>query len=256
MKNINETPIIHDRHLVKEAFRQIRENGTYENAFSMPEELTIVLVRNEGSLSDRIIPHLSGFEDTSILESNLNYLGIEGYEVLSKTIPQGEDKWKWTNKIKWILEYLREGRCKTEYILYCDPIDVIFKDSPKVVIDIFKQFECDLLFMSTKRDGSPSAYDCMPEVKQWADSDSNRHGRYLNAGVFIGRTEFVREFLEESLKYCTDDDCTIGNWYDYLRSNPPNFPIGVSDQDIFRYLEPKFYPRIKVDYENKMAFRG
>ena len=72
MKSINETPIVHDRHLVKEIFERMKRNGTHKNAFHMPEDLTIVLVRNEGSLSDRIIPHLSGYEDSSILESNLD----------------------------------------------------------------------------------------------------------------------------------------------------------------------------------------
>ena len=102
MRNINETPIIHDRHLVKEAYERMKLNGMHKNAFSMPVDLTMVLVRNEGSLFEtgRIIPHLSGYDHTSILESNLNYLGIEGYEVLSKTIPKGEDTWVWTNKIK------------------------------------------------------------------------------------------------------------------------------------------------------------
>ena len=255
MKSINETPIVHDRHLVKEIFERMKRNGTHKNAFHMPEDLTIVLVRNEGSLSDRIIPHLSGYEDSSILESNLDYLGIRGYEVLSKPIPPGKDQWVWTNKIKWILEYLNTGKCQTKYILYCDPIDVILKDSPTKIIEIFKEFDCEMLFMSTRL-GSPSRYDIMTEIKKWADSDPYRNQRYLNAGVFIGETSFVKEFLEEANEYCTDDDCTIGNWYDHLKSNPSNFPVGASDQDIFRYLEYQYYPRVKVDYQNILAYRG
>ena len=41
----------------------------------------------------------------------------------------------------------------------------------------------------------------------------------------------------------------------YLNSKPKDYPKGSQDQDIFRYLEPHFYPRIKVDYDNKMAYR-
>jgi hypothetical protein len=248
-------PIIHDRHIVKQVFENMKINNIYKNKFKTPANLTIVLCRNKGSLSDRIIPHLSGYEDISILESNLNYIGINDYVVLSKNIPPGENQWKWTNKIKWILEFLQGGLCKTDYIMYCDPIDVIFQDSPTRVLNIFKTFNCDLLFMSTKR-GLTDGYMCMPDVKTWADSDPLRKGRYINAGVFIGKTSFVKEFLEVSMRYCTEDDCTIGNWYDYLKSNPPNFPVGASDQDIFRFLEPKFYPRLKVDYQNLMAYRS
>jgi hypothetical protein len=41
-----------------------------------------------------------------------------------------------------------------------------------------------------------------------------------------------------------------------LASEPKEYPKGSQDQDIFRYIERKFYPRMKVDYENQMAFRS
>jgi len=41
-----------------------------------------------------------------------------------------------------------------------------------------------------------------------------------------------------------------------LRSNPENYPQGSQDQDIFRFVESKFYPRLKVDYQNLMAYRS
>jgi hypothetical protein len=246
-------PIIHDRHIVKAVYENMKINNIHKNEFKMPNDLTIVLCRNTGSLSDRIIPQLSGYEDISILESNLTYLGIDNYVVLSKHIPAGEGQWIWTNKIKWMLEYLTAGKCETEYIMYCDPIDVIFQDSPEKALDIFKKFNCDLLFMtSTGADG----YKCMPDVKHWVDSFSYRRGRYINAGVFIGKTSFVKEFLEASLNYCTDNDCSISTWHEYLNSNPHNFPSGASDQEIFRFLEPEFYPQVLADYKNLMAYRS
>ena len=48
----------------------------------------------------------------------------------------------------------------------------------------------------------------------------------------------------------------MGEYHTYLSSNPKNYPQGSQDQDIFRFLEPKFYPRLKVDYQNKMAYRS
>ena len=67
-------PIIHDRHLVKRAFQALISSG--HKGFEHPKDLTIVTCRNEGSLEDRIIPHLLGYEETSILEENLKYLGL------------------------------------------------------------------------------------------------------------------------------------------------------------------------------------
>ena len=76
-----DTPIIHDRHLVKQAFNQVIKRGDYKDAFSKPDNLTIVTVRNEGTMEDRIIPSLEGYEDKSILEVNLKYLGIQSLVV-------------------------------------------------------------------------------------------------------------------------------------------------------------------------------
>ena len=64
------TPIIHDRHIVKDSFNQIIEHSEYKNAFSKPDNLTIITVRNEGTMEDRIIPSLKGYEDKSILEND------------------------------------------------------------------------------------------------------------------------------------------------------------------------------------------
>ena len=37
---------------------------------------------------------------------------------------------------------------------------------------------------------------------------------------------------------------------------PKDYPKGSQDQDIFRYLEPDFYPHLRVDYDNQMAYRS
>ena len=62
-------PLVHDRHIVKKEFQNLVNNQIGQ--FDMPENLTIVTCRNEGTLEDRIIPHLSGYEEESILESNM-----------------------------------------------------------------------------------------------------------------------------------------------------------------------------------------
>ena len=242
------TPVIHDRHIVKNVFDQIIEHGSYKNAFSKPDNLTIVTVRNEGSLEDRIIPSLSSYENKSILEANLEYLGIQPLVVLTDSrLP-----WRNTFKFEIILNYLNSGKCTTEYFMFCDAIDVIFVDDPQKVIDIFKSFNCDALFMSTH---SEDGYSCMPQVKKFINENLSV-GRYLNSGVYIGKTEFIKEIFEEAIKYAIPHGVTMDEYRHYLKSNPPNYPQGSQDQDIFRFLEPKFYPRLKVDYKNKMAYRS
>jgi len=244
-----DTPIIHDRFIVKETFKQMIAHGTYKDAYTKPENLTIATVRNKGSMEDRIVPSLEGYSDKSILEANLEYLGVKPLIVLTDSrLP-----WRNTFKIEIINDYLNSGKCTTEYFMCCDAIDVIFRDAPQRVIDIFESFSCDALFMSTH---SVDGYNCMPLVKDRVDKINQGTERYLNSGVYIGKTEFIKEIFNEAVKYVTPHGVTMDDYRSYLDSNPVNYPQGSQDQDIIRFLEPEFYPRLKVDYKNKMAYRG
>jgi hypothetical protein len=66
-------PIIHDRHIVKNYFENMVFNNIHKNKFITPKDLTIVTCRNLGTMEDRIINSLSGYEHKSILECNLEY---------------------------------------------------------------------------------------------------------------------------------------------------------------------------------------
>tara|TARA_R100000231_G_scaffold139611_1_gene121610 strand:+ start:1226 stop:1969 length:744 start_codon:yes stop_codon:yes gene_type:complete len=246
--NINQ-PIIHDRHIVKQYFENMKNKNLYKNAFQMPKDLTIVTCRNEGSMEDRIINHLRGYEEKSILESSLEYLGVDGLVVLK----DGRLPWRNTFKFEMLHNYFNSGKCNTKYFMCCDAIDVIFKDNPQKVIDIFETFECDALFMSTN---SLDGYDCMTEVKQFVDKINGGNGRYLNSGVYIAKTDFIKEVIGKAMDYALPHGVTMDKYREYLSSNPSNYPQGSQDQDIFRFLESKFYPKIKVDYKNIMAYRS
>ena len=148
--------------------------------------------------------------------------------------------------------YLSSDKCTTEYFMHLDAIDVVWVDEPKKIIDIFESYNCEALFMATN---STDGYSCMPEIKQWVDT-INKPGRYLNSGVYIGKTSFIKEVIEETMRYAIPHGVTMGEYHDWLKTNPNDYPKGSQDQDIFRYVEKKFYPRLRVDYDNKMAFRS
>ena len=239
-------PVIHDRHIVKRAFEILTSEGKVQ--FEHPKDLTIVTCRNEGSMEDRIIPHLSGYENVSILESNLDYLGLDLVVLKDARLP-----WRNTFKFEMIHNYLNSGKCTTKYFMCCDAIDVIFIDDPQRVIDIFHTFECDALFMSTH---SMDGYNCMSEVKKWADRISGDRMRYLNSGVYIGKTSFIKKVFDEAIKYAIPHGVTMDGYREYLKSEPKDYPNGSQDQDIFRYIEPDFYPHLRVDYDNLMVYRS
>ena len=241
-------PIIHDRHIVDSLFKSMKDDGRLKGAFKLPSNLTIVTCRNEGTMVDRLLPHLHEYEYTSILEFNLDYLGIDLVVLTDAKLP-----WRCTFKFEMIHNYLNSGECKTEYFMHCDAIDVIFQDDPQTVIDIFESFDCDCLFMSTN---ALDGYSCMPEVKRFVDEINGNNGRYLNSGIYIGKTSFVKEMFDEAIKYAIPHGVTMDKYREYLESKPEDYPRGSQDQDIFRYIEPKFYPRMKVDYQNLMAYRS
>ena len=240
-------PIIHDRHLVKEAFELFKSQNE-SNIFKHPKDLTILTCRNEGPLDDRIIESLKGYENVSILESSLKYCGLDLVVLRDDRLP-----WRNTFKFEMLYNYLNSGKCKTKYFMCVDAVDVIFVDDPQKVIDIFELFDCEALFMSTN---SLDGYNCMPDVKNWVDKMNGGIGRYLNSGVYIGKTSFIKEMVDEAMKYAIPYGCTMDEYRDYLALQPKDYPKGSQDQDIIRFIEPKFYPRLKVDYQNLMAFRG
>jgi len=241
-------PIIHDRHIVNLIFKEMKKHGGLKNKFTLPSDLTIVTCRNEGSMIDRLIPQLSDYDEKSILEQNLEYLGIDLVVLKDGRLP-----WRNTFKFEMLHNYLNSGKCNTKYFMCCDAIDVIFINDPQSVINIFKSFDCDMLFMSTH---STDGYNCMPQVKKFVDKINDGNGRYMNSGVYIGRTEFIKEVVSEAMNYAIPHGVTMDEYREYLNSNPSDYPSGSQDQDIFRFLESKFHPRIKVDYRNVMAYRS
>lgn len=80
----------------------------------------------------------------------------------------------------------------------------------------------------------------MKEQRDWVNTVLKQN-KYINCGAYIFKTNSILDILEENIKYI--------NYNDELELD---FPYSNSDQTIYRWLEPKFYPRIKVDYDNKL----
>jgi hypothetical protein len=208
-----------------------------------PPELSILLVHN--------------YKSPPIMERSLRYLGIDDFDVACPNITPWRHSWK----IKAIAEYLRT-RCATEYVLYVDANDAVLTGDPARFVPLLKEYDCDLLFSSTHYKGG---YECMPEIKRWADQRCREAGferSYLNTGVFLGRREFTREVFEAATVYVDAEDLTPEEFTKrrakgQLCKTLPEFPKNVgADQVIISYLEPRFYPRLKVDYSGKLAIRA
>ena len=218
--------------------------GSAKGKLSCPADLTIVLVHN--------------YQEESILEKSLRYVGIEDFVLLQPEDGQWPSN---TLKITELKKYLDSGDCPTERILYIDSDDAVVRGDLGKAVEFFEEEDCDLLFSSTI---AKKHLDCLPEAKRWADENARENGwerRYLNAGVFIGNKAFLQEILEEVLKFVTNDDLSYAEHETLhrkkiVREVLPDFPKGCgSDQMIFRYLHPRFYPRMKTDFKCRLALR-
>jgi hypothetical protein len=146
-------------------------------------------------------------------------------------------------------------------VLFLDADDVVLRDGPERAIALLAQEDCELLLSGTSFE---AGYECMPDVKRWADRVASGHAsndRYINSGVYIGRTSFLREVLDAAKDFITERDFTREEYRSARRDGTlcerlPEFPKGIgSDQVILRYLHPRFYPRMKIDYEARLALR-
>ncbi len=159
-----------------------------------------------------------------IFERSLQRLGIE-------PLVLGRGKTNWKNLDKFALTAEALANVKTPYVIGADSCDVIFFDDPQIAVDRFRRhFTCDLLFNST---GST----CWPQLPEFVKFQSSlpmaavAQGRHwINSGLFIGRTEFCREYFRA------------------LSTRPAIMPFSESDQAIVMQTWPEWYPRVQADY--------
>lgn len=166
------------------------------------------------------------------LEKSLDRLGVE-YVVLGKHIRQ----WKNIFKLDLTAEFLQH--VKTPYVIGLDSIDTVVLSDPNEIVRRFKVLDCNLLFNS-------QSY-CFPRLRQSGAphyfvkfEDEINEGRYtnayLNAGAWVGTTEFCRVFFGNCKK--------VGS----LFSSPDENYWSFSEQAYVRATFPFYFPEVKLDY--------
>ena len=238
--------LIHRKSWAEDVFKDMQKNKIFYQKCSKPNNLAIVMTHN--------------YTTKSLLEKNLDHLGIDNYVCLNR--PEVTE-WNHIYKITWLLDYLKSRNCTEDLILYCDPADVVFINDPQKILDIFSKYKCELLFMSTTM---PRGYPTK-ESRTWAKHFNGTIYQHLNAGVFIGRKSFLIEILEDFLKLLKEIQLRKHPIWKLLRDYYPDKNIdtyskktsqnelNISDQNIFRYMHPK-YPQVKIDIHNELAIRN
>lgn len=150
-----------------------------------------------------------------------------------ETVVLGEGlTWSGQLKLECTADALKQ--IETEFVIGLDSGDVLLLDHPDRIVERFrKHFSCDLLFNAT---GS----DCWPSSPDFIMFESSRPGArrsqgrcWLNAGAWVGRTEFCREYFSRL-------------------AAGPNHPVFDDDQSAVKHSWPDWYPRIQIDYQSEI----
>jgi hypothetical protein len=245
-REIKKSLVLHNARFTENIATEILINilsRSDRGRFRKPDNLSIVFIHNR--------------EYKTIIEKSLDFLGIDGYTVLRPHLPKGH--WRNSYKVPAALDFARH--CEKEFILYIDSDDAVFMGDPQRAIDCLEEAGGDMLVSTTNHAG----YDQMPEMENFFNQLAREAGWaqspniHLNSGVYISRRAHLIEFLREAAEYVTDDE---PKWPEYkllhqrTSSINPTFPLGCgSDQNIFRFLYPRFARSMRLDYAGRLAFR-
>ncbi len=211
------------RHFWAHACRRFFADDALRGRFADLEQLTIITYNTYG--------------EEVLLERCLRRLGLRHHVVLGHDVEQ----WQWIHKVSLVAEHLDRAQATTEYVMCLDGDDVLVIADPAIALDRFLESRCDMLFCGTRGD-QPSS----PECKAFEDSVSEyadpRH-RHLNAGAYIGRTEFVRKRLREILAAHAAEEPWCFSRY------------GFDDQLAWRHMHMRHYPAIKIDAACRVFLR-
>lgn len=94
------------------------------------------------------------------------------------------------DKPKFVYRAIKRGIIPTKYIIFTDCWDLVFVDTPEVIIEKYQDFKCGLVF-SGERNCFPAdlkeEYDKLPFTSSY---------KYLNSGFIVGETEALLATLE------------------------------------------------------------
>jgi hypothetical protein len=198
-------------------------------------DMTIVLIHNR--------------QEKTLAEKSLDVFGLP-YVVLRQdpSIP-----WRNSVKVTALLNWLRAGKCKTKYIFYLDSDDAFLNGDPAKAIEYLNDERCEMLVSNT----GFCAYGGMPEVENWAHRTGaqfvSHESVHMNTGIYIARTDFLLELMQAASEFVTDHDV---RWNKRTYETLPSFPTACGcDQILLRYLHPRFFPRLMIDYHQRLAIR-
>jgi len=206
------------------------------------KDLTIITINNSAK--------------KGILEKSLDRLGVP-YIVLGKDVND------WKNIYKIQLFHKAINSINTTYVMGLDAYDVLVLRDPKEAVEKFKNMDCDMLFNgevtfypSCNSLGQVKKSFITEEWKEFQKNIAKSPWAYLNAGMWIAKTEFYRKFIKECFTRNAESLVKAGRLPIYRKQEDKGHhqKLTESEQVIMHWVFKDFYPRVQIDYENSIFF--
>lgn len=185
---------------------------------SCPDDLTIVTYNNG--------PEGYNGKTNGLFEQSLHRAGVDNFHVL------GEGVKAWMNKLKISLLEQFIKHVKTEYILSSDSSDVLLIRGLEGLVDDFRTFNCEMVFNGEKNIWPTDLSQVIVDFEKRVAGDSVFP--FLNAGLWIARTEFVRSKIGEIKRYTFQTKHLL------------------SEQIHYKQFYFNYHPQVQVDFRCKM----
>jgi len=251
----------------------IHHNGSHKNRKTYNNFKSVIDFKKAGFVvPDNLLLITCHNRKDSFFEEQMRDYGCNDYKVLNIDLLP----WSNTLRLRPYVEYLENEAKDKEYVIFVDSDDAFIQRSPEYILNRFlTEYDCDLLYNATlwvkgyvtanwsacdqavkegrAKAGTPICQGSI-DARDWAKK--NHPGKFLNAGAYIGRKDFIIEVYKDVLNYVTDNDPPHQTWYTNHKKFREGFPKGCgSDQVILRHLEPKYYPRLQIDKSMKFLAR-
>lgn len=229
----------------------------------------VLLHPDSSGCSDRVcFLTYSNYSTKTLIEKFYEARGISNFFVLARE----STEWSWMNKIQTVYDFLCDGGAETfDYIVATDATDVAILGALGGLIQRFENANCDLLFCPTCANWPPVASHRRFEDKQYSAVGHNHYR--LSAGAYMARPDPLKECLAEILDLYSQNSRDVFRapvWIDvnegkgliwsklsslrrYL--NDCRSPRCFDDQQAWRALHVKHYPKIKVDVRSHIFAR-
>lgn len=210
----------------------------------------------------------SNYSTKTLIEKFYEARGIDNYFVLARELT----RWSWINKIKTVYDFLCDGCAEGfDYVVATDATDVAILGELEELVHRFEHADCDLFFCPTCANWPPVSAHCRFEDEQYSDV-GHLHYR-LSAGAYMARPDALKECLAEILDLYSQKSPDVFRapvWIDVnegkglLRSklsslrryfNDYRSPRCFDDQQAWRALHVRHYPKIKVDVHSDIFAR-